>query len=204
MIIAIDGPAASGKSSTAARVAAKLGFRHIDTGAMYRAVTLYMLDHGVDISDTESVLNVLPDVDVSLEFKGDNQHVILAGVDVSDRIRTPAVNEHVSQVSAIPAVRQRLVELQRQAANDYDVVLEGRDIGTVVFPNAELKIFMIADVHVRAQRRQQELASLGIQQDLAELEKDLIARDKIDSSRELSPLKPATDAVELDTSKLTI
>lgn len=123
---------------------------------------------------------------------------------MSDRIRTLTVNENVSQVSAIPAVRQKLVELQRQAANDYDVVLEGRDIGTVVFPNADLKIFMIADVHVRAQRRQQELERLGIQQDLAELEEDLIARDKIDSSRVLSPLKPATDAVELDTSKLTI
>ncbi|MCF7840312.1 MAG: 30S ribosomal protein S1 [Candidatus Marinimicrobia bacterium] len=204
MIIAIDGPAASGKSSTAARVAAQLGFRHIDTGAMYRAVTLYMLEHGVDISDTDAVLEALPRVELSLAFEGDNQRVILSGVDVSDRIRTLAVNENVSQVSAIPAVRRRLVELQRQAANDHDVVLEGRDIGTVVFPNADLKIFMIADVHVRAQRRQQELESLGIQQDLAELEKDLIARDKIDSSRVLSPLKSATDAVELDTSKLTI
>lgn len=204
MIIAIDGPAASGKSSTASRVAAELGFRHIDTGAMYRAVTLHMLEHQVDLGNPDAVLTELEKIELKLEFVGDNQRVFLADRDVTDLIRTPVVNENVSQVSAIPAVRRLLVERQREAANDYNVVLEGRDIGTVVFPNAELKIFMVADVHIRAQRRQRELAAVGIQQELAELEKDLTERDKVDSSRSLSPLKPATDAVELDTSKLTI
>ena len=204
MIIAIDGPAASGKSSTASRVAGELGFRHIDTGAMYRAVTLHMLERQIDLDDLDAVKAELDGLELNLTFDGDNQRVILAGRDVSDLIRTPVVNENVSQVSAIPEVRRLLVERQREAANNYNVVLEGRDIGTVVFPQAELKIFMVADVHIRAQRRQRELAALGIQQELTELEKDLTERDNVDSSRSLSPLKPAVDAVKLDTSKLTI
>lgn len=204
MIIAIDGPAASGKSSTASRVAAELGFRHIDTGAMYRAVTLHMLERKIDLNNLDAVITELNGLELKLTFEGDSQRVILAGKDVSELIRTPLVNENVSQVSAIPEVRRLLVERQREAANNYNVVLEGRDIGTVVFPKAELKIFMVADVHIRAQRRQRELAAFGIQQELAELEKDLTERDKVDSSRSLSPLKPAVDAVELDTSKLTI
>ena len=171
---------------------------------MYRAVTYHMLRQNITPANSEAVAQELSRLDLRVVFNGDKQRVILNGQDVNQEIRTPAVNESVSQVSAIPAVRRMLVKIQRQSAENQNVVLEGRDIGTVVFPAAELKFFMIADVRIRAQRRQHELEARGIYQNLETIEQDLIERDKVDSSRSLSPLKPATDAIELDTSKMTI
>lgn len=194
--IAIDGPAAAGKSTIAKRVAKELGFLYIDTGAMYRAVTLYVLEHGDDIiKDIASHVHITFDV---------NDEVYLNGVNVSEEIRSPEVTNNVSRVSAIGEVRTYLVDMQREISKSSSVVMDGRDIGTTVLPHAEVKIFMQASPEVRAKRRQLEEAARGNDISLTSLTQEIIRRDNIDSTREISPLVQAEDALLLDTSDLSI
>ncbi len=204
MIVAIDGPAASGKTTTARGVAQRMGFRHIDTGALYRAVTLYLLRSGTDISDVQAVEQDLQSIDLRVDFTDGGQETFLGEEDVKDELRSVEVTRNVSVVSAIGAVRARLLPLQHEIAAQHDVVLEGRDIGTVVFPNAEIKIFMVADTRIRAQRRQKDFARIGIEKSLEELEQEIRARDEHNAQRDLAPMVPADDATQLDTSELSI
>ncbi|RMH70281.1 MAG: (d)CMP kinase [Gemmatimonadetes bacterium] len=203
-IIAIDGPAGSGKSSTARQVAARLNYIHIDTGAMYRAITLKVLRHQIDVNDAETIGELAHQTDIYQERIDGDVHTFLDGEDVSSLIRTPEISQNVSQVASIPRVRQRLVQFQRQMGEKGGIVLEGRDIGTVVFPNAEIKIFMQASIEARAQRRLKDLQADGIEVDLKELEAEIAARDHADSTRQTSPLKQAPDAILLDTTTLTM
>lgn len=207
IIIAIDGPAASGKSTTAKLVAERLGYLHIDTGAMYRAMALKVLRSNISPSDSAAVARLTTTTSVRLIRTQDAEHklrVELDGREVSDEIRLPEVTSIVSAVSIVPEVRALMVNEQRAMGSEGGIVLEGRDIGTVVFPNAELKIFMKADSRERARRRVKELEEKGVAVPLEKLEQEIIERDSIDSQRELSPLRKADDAVELDTTKLTI
>jgi CMP/dCMP kinase len=205
IIIAIDGPAASGKSTTAKVVARYLGYLHIDTGAMYRAMALKVLRARIPSHDIHAIEELAKSTSVRLATKeGNKVRVELDGKEVSGEIRLPEVTKSVSAVSAIRAVRNLMVKEQRAMGKEGGIVLEGRDIGTVVFPNAELKIFLTADVRERAKRRMKELASTSIQVSVDDLEKEIIERDKIDSERELSPLRKAHDAVELNTTNLSI
>ena len=201
MIIAIDGPSASGKSTTAKGVAKKLGITHVDTGAMYRAVTLGLKLSGISPDDNASVCKYLSDIE--LHFDANNK-MHLNGVDVSHEIRTGDISSRVSAVSAIPEVREKMVMTQRRIAGKQNCVLEGRDIGTVVFPNAEYKFFLIADIDVRAKRRLIELEKMGETKSISELIEDIRRRDQLDSSRDHSPLIQAEDAIPIDTSQLTI
>lgn len=203
MITAIDGPAGSGKSTTARLTAEKLGFIHLDTGAMYRGITLKFIREKVDLSDLNQVRTVLNST--QLEFRGrKNDSLFLDGEDVSREIRMNPVTENVSEVSAIPDVRQKLVQWQREMSRGINVVLEGRDIGTRVFPDAEFKFFLIADIKIRAQRRLKELKAKGEKCTLEEIISLLEKRDEMDSTRTHSPLRKAEDAIEIDTSKLNI
>lgn len=204
LVIAIDGPAASGKSTTARLVASVLGYLHIDTGAMYRAVTLAVLRRGVDPGIAEAVVKVAQEVKVELIPSSDGSRVVLDGEDVTKEIRTPEVTANVSAVSSYQPVRDRMVEMQRRLAASGGAVLEGRDIGTVVLPDADMKVFMVANVTARAQRRQRDLAAAGIEADEASLIHDIEERDRKDSTRAASPLRKAADAIEVDTSDLTI
>ena len=203
-IIAIDGPAGSGKSTTARLVAEKLHLMHIDTGAMYRAVALKMLKHGVELTDKEQLQKLLDSTSVTQKEAEDGQRILLDGIDVTEEIRTPEISLWVGPVSEHPVVREHLVEWQRELGREGGVVLEGRDIGTIVFPKADLKIYLVADVHVRALRRRKEMLSRGIDQPIEEVEKALTDRDERDSTREHSPLKQAEDAIEVDTTHMTI
>ena len=204
MIVAIDGPAGSGKSTTARRVADALGYVHIDTGAMYRAVTLQALREGVNLKDDNALAAVARSVEIRLE-RGDGATVVrLNGVDVSKDIRSSEIDLNVSRVSEVAGVRDETVRQQREMAANLDVVMEGRDIGTVVFPNAEVKVYLVASVEERAKRRQKELALRGIAHDLSDVVADLQRRDQYDSNRAVAPLKPAPDAHWLDTTALTI
>ncbi|MBN1397136.1 MAG: (d)CMP kinase [Bacteroidetes bacterium] len=202
--IAIDGPAASGKSTTAKLVAGKLGYLHIDTGAMYRALTLKVIENNLDPSDEAKVVALARACNIRLEGENSTTKVLLDGVNITDRIRTPDVNKAVSTVSSYRGVRDVMVREQQRISAGGGVVLEGRDIGTVVLPFADLKIFMVASVEERVRRRKKDLALSGIDADEAELVKEIEARDRKDSTRDISPLKKASDAVELDTSDLTI
>ncbi len=204
IIIAIDGHSGCGKSSTAKIVANRLGYIYIDTGAMYRATTLYFVQHKIDISDQQSVTEALKKIDISFQFenKTHKSSIILQGENVESQIRGLEVSEKVSEVSAISAVRKKMVALQRKMGEQKGVVMDGRDIGTVVFPEAELKIFMTADLKIRAQRRLQELNESGHSPSIEEIIDNLEKRDNIDSSRSDSPLKKADDAILLDTSHL--
>jgi CMP/dCMP kinase len=202
--IAIDGPAASGKSTTAKLVAHKLGYLHIDTGAMYRAITLKALDEKIDLNDKKEIVHLAQTSAIRLEVKDSTTKVFLDGTEVTKRIRTQLVNRSVSTVSSYQGVREVMVHEQQKMAESGGVVLEGRDIGTVVLPEAELKIFMIASVEERARRRKKDLAQVGIEANQVDLVKEIDARDQKDSSREASPLRKAPDAIELDTSDLTI
>ncbi|NOZ08952.1 MAG: (d)CMP kinase [FCB group bacterium] len=201
MIIAIDGPSASGKSTTAKLVAKKLNFLHIDTGAMYRAVTLYFLDHKVSLKNPTQIQHSLDNIDLKLSTDG---KLFLNGRDVSETIRENPVTNFVSQVSSISAVRDRMVDLQRKLSRNHNVVMEGRDIGTRVFPDADYKIFIVADVDIRSKRRYLEMREKGVKISYESILKDLIERDRIDSTREHSPLKKADDAIVIDTTRLTI
>ncbi|MEP0987771.1 (d)CMP kinase [Ekhidna sp.] len=200
IVIAIDGYSGTGKSSTAKQVAAKLGYTYIDSGAMYRAVTYFFLSNNVDYHDLEEVRKSLSDCQI--KFEGSS--ILLNDKNVDHEIRTMGVNQNVSPVSAISKVRQKLVDQQREMGKRKGVVMDGRDIGTVVFPDAELKVFMTADMDVRAERRRKELVKKGIEENLEAIKENLANRDHIDSSRADSPLKMASDAKEIDTSNLTL
>ncbi len=201
---AIDGPAGAGKS-TIARIAAKeLGFIYIDTGAMYRSIGLACLKSNIDVNDAEAVKSILPQTEISIVFKDGEQHILLNGKDVSDEIRTEKVSMSASSVSAIPAVRSFLLELQRSFAKENNVIMDGRDIGTVVLPDAQVKIFLTASPESRARRRTDQLAEKGIEADYKAVLEDIIKRDYNDTHRETAPLKAADDAVLVDTTELTL
>ena len=206
LIIAIDGYSACGKSTTAKGVAKALSYRFIDTGAMYRCVTLYALQQGLNVAHPDDVIRHLDKVDINFVYDpaSSTNRVLLNGTDVSEQIRSMTVNDTVSAVAAIPAVRHFLVEQQQQMGNEKGIVMDGRDIGTTVFPQAELKIFMQADLDVRARRRVMELEAKGEQVDFAEVEKNLSARDQLDSTRTESPLRKAADALILDSTHRNI
>lgn len=204
LIIAIDGPAGSGKSTTARIVAERLGLLHIDTGAMYRAVTLKVLEAGLKLDDQDAIARLLKSTEVELRQVGTVRRVILDGKDVTDRIRDPDVTRAVSAVSRVRKVREAMVRQQRALGAVSGVVLDGRDIGTVVFPDADLKIFLVASLDKRAERRRTELLESGMDAPLGTLKQEIERRDDLDSSREESPLRRAPDAMELDTSNLTI
>jgi len=204
MIVAIDGPAASGKSTTAKMVAKKLEMTYLDTGAMYRAVTLALLRSNTDLDDYDSVCQVVDELELEIYDKGSKTIVKLDGEDISQAIRSLPVTENVSAVSAMKYVRQTMVEIQRNIGNKTNCVVEGRDIGTVVFPDAEFKIFMVADVNMRAKRRFKDLYEMGENRSFQEVLADLKSRDEKDSTRAYSPLKKADEAIEIDTSMLSI
>lgn len=204
MIIAIDGPAASGKSTSARQVAMQLDFLYLDTGAMYRCVTLAFIEQGISLTDKNAVESLLNSIDVNLTEENGEPTAYLNGENVTSRIRSAEVTSAVSPVSAIPEVRETMVRLQRKIALHSDCVMEGRDIGSVVFPNADVKFFLVADSEVRAKRRQDDLRKLGEEKSVEELVKDIEARDVYDSTREHSPLQKAEDAIEIDTSQMNI
>lgn len=203
IIIAIDGPAGSGKSTTAKIVAEKLGYIYIDTGAMYRAVTLACIEQNIEINDSE-VAKLVDTLEIELRQSVNGQRTILNGRDVSDDIRTPEVTKLVSPVSAMEYVRTKMVKQQRQIGKIGGVVMDGRDIGTVVFPNADLKIYLVASIEARAVRRKLELSSKGFDVSIEDLKSQINARDQYDSTRNISPLRKAEDAIEIDTSNITI
>ena len=200
--IAIDGPAGAGKSSISKKVAKSLGYIYIDTGAMYRTVGLKAVRCGIDTKDSEGVASILPTLDIDIRHEGVEQHIFLDGENVSDQIRTPEISMAASNVSAIPAVRVALVDLQRKLAENHDVVMDGRDIGSFVLPDAEVKIFLTASVDARAERRYKELLEKGELVDFEAVREDMILRDRQDSTRAVSPLVVADGATVIDTSKL--
>ncbi len=204
MNIAIDGPAGAGKSTIAKLLAAKLGILYLDTGAMYRAVGLKALNTGVDISDEAAVEKMLSDTKIDVTQENGVQHVYLDGNDVSSAIRENAVSKAASDISAVPCVRYKMVELQREIASRCDTVLDGRDIGTFVLPNAEYKIFLTASAEERAKRRYAELKAKGSTLTLEQIKDDIVKRDYNDSHRTLAPLKKADDATEVDTTAMSI
>ncbi len=204
MKIAIDGPAGAGKSTISKAAAKKLGFIYIDTGAMYRAVGLAAVRQGIDTTDTEGVTSILDDIEISISYDESGQQIFLNGENVSVDIRLPEISVAASNVAVIPAVRLKLVELQRELAAHNDVLMDGRDIGTYVLPDAEVKIFLTASVEERAMRRYRELAEKGIQADFDEVKADMEYRDKNDSEREFAPLKPAEDSIILDNTDLSL
>lgn len=198
--IAIDGPAGAGKSSVAKLVAKELGYIYVDTGALYRTVGLYSIRKGIDTKDAEAVTATLKDIEVKLGFVDGAQHVFLNGEDVSDAIRTPEASMGASNVSAIPAVRTFLFDLQRDIAKNNNCLMDGRDIGTVVLPNAQIKLFLTASPEARAERRYKELIEKGEKVDFQEVLDDINKRDYQDSHREIAPLKQAEDAILVDNS----
>lgn len=204
LIIAIDGPASSGKSTVAKRIASDLGLIYVDTGAMYRALTYQALQNNVNIKDQNALVKLLNETEITFEPNGNGQTVYANGVDVTHDIRENKVTNTVSVVAAHPKVRKLMVERQRRLADDNGVVMDGRDIGTVVLPNADLKIFLVASVKERAERRHKENKEKGMFSDLEQLKKDLAERDFKDTTRESSPLKQAEDGIRIDTTKMSI
>ncbi len=204
MNIAIDGPAGAGKSTIAKRLAKKLGFIYVDTGAMYRAMAYYFLQHNIDAKDENAIAAACPDVDVTITYENGEQQVLLNGENVNGVIRNEEVGNMASSTSVYPVVREKLVELQRQLAKSADVIMDGRDIGTCVLPDAQVKIYLTASSATRAKRRFDELTEKGVSCDLAEIEKDIIDRDYRDMHRETSPLRQAEDAVLVDSSEMNI
>jgi len=203
IIIAIDGPAASGKSTIAKFLADKLGFLYVDTGAMYRAITFYALENNIEQNES-ALIEAAQNIDLKLDYKNGVTSVFIDGIDVTNKIRTPRVNAKVSDISRIGAVRTELVKLQQKFGENNNLIVEGRDTTTVVFPNADLKIFLTADIKERAKRRNLEFIEKGVDISLEEVESSIRNRDTIDSGREVSPLKKAEDAIEVDTTNLTI
>lgn len=206
--IAIDGYSSSGKSSMARQLAKTIGYRYIDSGAMYRAVTLYAMQHGMISSsgtiDVEALTAALPSLHIDFAVDGDSQHTLLDGVDVEREIRSMAVSENVSPIAAIPAVRHALVAKQQALGREKGIVMDGRDIGTTVFPDAEMKVFVNASPQTRAQRRLAELIEKGVATTYEEVLANVINRDHIDETRAESPLRRAADAHDLDNSTMTI
>lgn len=202
--IAIDGPGGAGKSTIARRAAAELGFVYVDTGAIYRAVACAALSRGIDPSDEDAVSALLPSLQLELRWTEDGvQHVWLNGADISSELRTPAVSTAASRVSALPVVRQFLLEQQRAVARTHDVIMDGRDIGTVVLPDADLKIYLTASAEERARRRCLELSERGTPKAYEEVLREINERDYQDMHRDIAPLREAADAVHFDTSKLS-
>jgi cytidylate kinase len=204
LVIAIDGPAASGKSTTARLAAEALGYLHIDTGAMYRAVTLAVIREGVNPSDVDAMGKLVARIRVEERHSAAGRRVFLNDGDVTDLLRTPEITRTVSAVSALPVVRVAMVREQRRMGAEGGVVLEGRDIGTVVFPDADLKFFLIAGIEARARRRLRDLEAIGEHPDVNRLRAEIEERDRLDSTRSASPLRQAEGAIVLDTSNLTI
>ncbi|GAA0347319.1 (d)CMP kinase [Bacillus carboniphilus] len=202
--IAIDGPAAAGKSTVAKKIAEKLSFLYIDTGAMYRTLTYKALQADINIEDEAELVRLLNETDIELVPAVDGQKVIMDGQDVSDEIRGNQVTRNVSAVSKHKGVREEMVRRQQELGNKGGVVMDGRDIGTHVLPNAEVKVFLLASVEERAKRRHEENIKKNISSDLESLKVEIAHRDKLDSEREVAPLKKADDAIELDTTHLTI
>jgi len=202
--IAIDGPAASGKSTTAREVARRLDYTYIDSGAMYRAVTLKALQNGINVNNFKKIEEIAEKMHITFEKSNEKTIIFMDGIDVSEEIRTPQVDQYISPVAANPGVRKILVKKQREMATTGGIVMDGRDIGTVVFPKAELKVFMIASVKERAIRRKKELEQKGILIDKDKVVQDIQYRDQQDASRNHGPLKKAPDAIEIDTSKMSI
>ncbi len=202
--IAIDGPAGAGKSTIAKQLAKELGYVYVDTGAMYRAMAYFFLTNGIGSEEEAAISAACKDVDVTITYEDGVQNVWLNGENVSGVIRNEEVGKMASATSIYPVVRTKLVELQQQLAKTTDVIMDGRDIGTIVLPNADVKIYMTASSAIRAKRRYDELIAKGVACNLDDIEKDIIERDYRDMNRETSPLKKADDAVELDTSELDI
>ncbi len=202
--IAIDGPAGAGKSTVAKRIAEEFGYLYVDTGAMYRAMALFFLQKGIDGRDEAAIEAACREVSVSLEYRDGAQQVLLNGENVTDRIRTEEVSRMASVTSVYRAVREKLVQQQRELARRRDVVMDGRDIGTAVLPDATLKVYLTASSRVRALRRFKELKERGEEVNLEAIEEEIIRRDERDMNRALSPLKRANDAVLLDSSEMTL
>lgn len=202
--VALDGPAGAGKSTIAKRAAAELGFVYVDTGAMYRTIGLFCLKNNIGINDPDAVTNALPSVKLRLAFENGEQHIYLGEEDVSSQIRTEQVSMAASVVSAIPAVRAFLLELQRGLAKTDNIIMDGRDIGTVVLPDAEVKIFLTASPEARAKRRTLQLEEKGEPADYDTILRDIIQRDNNDSNREIAPLRPAEDSILVDTTELDL
>lgn len=202
--IAIDGPAGAGKSSVAKACAEKLGFIYVDTGALYRAVGVNALRHGIATNDEEGVISLLPETKLELKYVDGSQRVILCGEDVSEAIRMPEASMAASNVAGIPKVREFLLDLQRDMAKNNNVIMDGRDIGTVILPNAQYKFFLTASPEVRADRRYKELKEKGIEVDYKELLEEIIQRDYNDEHHKVGALKKADDAVLIDSSAMTL
>jgi cytidylate kinase len=200
LIIAIDGPSGAGKSTLAKRLAKELGFIYLDTGAMYRALALKVLREGVDLADDTRLADLVTSTDIDLKEYGGRLEVLLDGCNVADEIRTPEVSQMASKVSAVKIVRERMLDLQRAMGRRGSVVAEGRDIGTVIFPGAEIKIFLVASARERARRRYEELRATGRAVDFDATLQDMEERDKRDSERDLAPLRQADDAMLIDSS----
>ncbi len=203
--VAIDGPAGAGKSTVAKKVAQALDMMYVDTGAMYRAVTWGIIDEQINLGDERRLQQFLQQLCIHVRYDNDGkQRVWLNGKEISKQIRSPLVTDFVSSVSAHPSVRERLVQIQRELAKQDSVVMDGRDIGTVVFPDADVKLFITASPEVRALRRHRELLEQGYSADYEEVKEDIIRRDQLDSGRTIAPLQPAPDAIILDTSDMTL
>ena len=202
--IAIDGPSGSGKSSVAKAVSSRLGFLYVDTGAIYRTVGVFAKRNGIDPHDEETLGKNLDKVDISLKWIDGTQNVFLSNEDVSEEIRTPEMSMYASAVSALGKVREFLLQMQRDFAKENNVIMDGRDIGTVVLPDADVKIFMYATSEARAKRRYKELIAKGKEVTYEEVLEDMLLRDKNDSSRALAPCKPAEDAIMLDNSDMSL
>lgn len=202
--IAIDGPAGAGKSTIAKLVAKEKGYIYVDTGAMYRALAVCFLEKGIEPDDTEKVIEACRGADVTIGYENGAQQVYLNGENVTGKLRQEAVGNMASKTSAIPEVREKLLALQRNLAEEKDVVMDGRDIGTNILPHADVKIYLTASVETRAQRRFKELKEKGVSCELQEIQKDIASRDEQDMNRKIAPLKKAEDAVLIDSSDMTI
>lgn len=202
--IAIDGPSGSGKSTLAKAVAKELGIIYVDTGALYRTIGYHVYQSGKDPRNENEVASLLPDINIELKYENGSQRVILNGEDLGDKIRLPQMSMYASAVSAIPAVRRFLLEMQKSLARENSVVMDGRDIGTVIIPDADLKIFLTASVETRAQRRTIELLEKGVDARYDDVIADMIARDQQDKNRDIAPALPAEDAVIFDNSDMTV
>lgn len=204
LVVTIDGPAAAGKSTTAREVARQLGFLYLDTGAMYRAFAVKVGDAGISAEDEDAVARLVEETELDLVAAEDQIRVLLDGEDVTDRLRTPTISELSSRLAEFPEVRSRLVELQRQLASRKSIVAEGRDTGTVVFPDAAAKIYLDASIEERSARRWREMVESGVSITREAVREDLERRDRRDSEREIAPLRPATDSIVVDTTELSL
>lgn len=202
--VAIDGPAGAGKSTIAKLVAKEKGYVYVDTGAMYRGLAIHFLENGIEAEEKEKIAEACKDADVTIRYEDGQQQVYLNGKNITAKLREEAVGNMASKSSAIPEVRAKLLELQRELARKEDVIMDGRDIGTCVLPDADVKVFLTASVETRAKRRYDELVEKGVACDLKEIARDIAERDERDSTREIAPLKQAEDAVLVDSSYMTI